>query len=100
MGPLLPNRKRKGKLSLAAIKRAGLYVGREFALVKAADKDRDGFLSKDEFVDFVLPEINEDVLAVAMQDALALMDIDNDGKVNRTEFGKSHRPGDFKLLDV
>ena len=68
------------------------------SFAKAVDADNDGSLTQDEFVAMMVPDPSEDVLAVAVQEALESMDLDDDGKINRTGFAESEGTSISKLL--
>jgi Ca2+-binding EF-hand superfamily protein len=56
------------------------------AKFKAADKNGDGFLDKDESVGFLYPELNDGVLSLVATDSLKTKDKNNDGELEHLEF--------------
>lgn len=63
-------------------------------LFKAADKNGDGFLNRDEFVPFSHPEENPEMLPIILNNTLEEKDLNKDGEIDFQEFigdkGKIH----------
>lgn len=69
------------------------------AKFKAADKNGDGFLDKDESVGFLYPELNDGVLVLVAENSLKTMDKNSDGELDHDEFWAVSKSADEDDID-
>lgn len=65
---------------------AELYRAQDEALFKAADKDSDGFVNKDELPALLVPQVHEHTVGTVVQSRLKEADSNDDGKIDFDEF--------------
>lgn len=76
-----------------------ILIADDKVMFEAADLNKDGALTRDEFVLFISPEEHPEMLPIILNQTLRDKDTNNDGKINFQEFiGDSARDHDKEWL--